>query len=79
MKQNYELWLNEDGHTSMFPSTNHRARTLLDPGAKQLLTFEAESMEEACQIEYSYFGWGTYKPMGSPSMATDGIPVHQSA
>lgn len=34
-----------------------------DADAVKVKEFEASSWDEACQVEYDYYGWGLYRPM----------------
>lgn len=62
----YELWQSLDGDYSFFPTDNVSAKALLEPDDTLIWSVEANSWEEACQAQYTYLGWGQYKPMPNP-------------
>lgn len=59
----YQIWTSTDGSISLFPVTSKVAASLQNRGAELVLEFEADSFEQAVQVEYDHFGWGTYQPM----------------
>lgn len=62
----YELWEDIDGSISMFPETNSSARALLKDSAVLVKTFQANTWEEACQMENDFLEWGEYRAWQEP-------------
>ena len=67
MTQNYELWRDLDGSYTLFP-TGSSVQKLLEPGAEQILVFEADNWEQACQRQNDLLSWGAYQPMPRESI-----------
>ncbi len=70
LKHRYELWEDPDGSLTLFPFADDSARKVLDPNAKLLKIFEADSWEEACQMKNDFMGWGLYVPFDETALTT---------
>jgi hypothetical protein len=62
-KVTHQVWQELEGETGLcFEDTRgDDFRKLLEPGAKLIYTFTAESHFDAMTIYYSFMGWGEYR------------------
>lgn len=65
----YALWHSRDGNSDIYTllavdETHDGAKNAaLEPGAKIIRTFEADTWEKARRQQHEYLGWEPYKPI----------------